>query len=343
MKRLYKILLGLLMLGLVQLACGPSKGAAPTPTAPKATQPVAEATATPEEEVLSLEKITTGLEALQSYRIVWTMKFEGKDSEGNPVSWSIKWQQEAVKEPPAHSISLEGSGKDVEELSGIRFVQVGDKQYVLIPGQGCVTTTPEEPSKPVKVFSPDDFGGISGAKLVGTETVNGIKAKHYTFNEKALGPLFQAARAKGDIWVAVEGNYIVKYVLEAEGGESLFGKGEQGKLTWEYQVTDINQPITIEPPEECLQALPEDIPILPDAAGMSTFAGFITYTTSKSFEEALNFYKAEMKAKGWTPTGEPMVMGNTAMLTYTKDGRTAQVMLSEEEGKVTVSITIQGE
>ncbi|RLC79492.1 MAG: hypothetical protein DRI61_07790, partial [Chloroflexi bacterium] len=297
-------------------------------------------TPTPEEEVPELESITSGLDKLDSYRINWNMSFEGKDEEGNPVQWTLQWQEEYTKEPPARRITMQGSGLGMEETGSIQLIQIEDKTYMIIPGQGCLTTEAAEEDVFKELITPDEFGGISGGQFVGVETINGVKAKHYSFDEKALGMGLEFVRAKGDIWVAPEG-YVIKYVLEAEGKEEVFGKGAEGKLRWDYEVVDINEPFTIEVPEECAQLVPEDIPILPDAAELSSFMGMTSYSTEKPFVEVVKFYKDEMAAKGWKQAEGSMETENMAMFNYTKDNRSVTIMISPQEGKVQVTIQVQ--
>ena len=103
---------------------------------------------------------------------------------------------------------------------------------------------------------------------------------------------------------------------------------------------DVNQPITIEPPPGC-EAAKSEFPMLPDATGVTTMGGMVMYESASSFDDVLAFYQEQMPADGWSDTGDSFISEGTAMLSYTKDGRTATVTLTEGDG--TVSVMIMGE
>ena len=57
---------------------------------------------------------------------------------------------------------------------------------------------------------------IDNPVFVAAETVNGIPANHFTFKVSGLGATSGAVvnLNQGDYWLAVDGNYIVKYTLD---------------------------------------------------------------------------------------------------------------------------------
>lgn len=354
-----------LVLALALVAC---TGGGAGPTAPPATapsQPQTQATAagapameatqpplsevgpTPTEDTFQAEKVTEGLATLKSYRATFTMAFEGSE-EGKPVQWTFEMKMEATKDPAASRLSYLGSGtEDASKLSGFEIVQVGDMQYMKF-GEGagnCIaSSTGEQPSEVGELFKPDDIlGGLSNARRTGPDqTINGVRARHYTFDEKALLGLSGLTRAQGEAWVAVDGNYVVKYTLTAEGKDVLFGKpNTEGKLTWTYEVTDINQAIEIEPPADC-QGPAEDIPLMADATDKSTFGSMIMYKTASAFKDVVDFYQAEMPKNGWQASSEePLIMEQMAMLTYEKEDRKAQITITVEGNQVSVMISVE--
>ena len=97
-----------------------------------------------------------------------------------------------------------------------------------------------------------------------------------------------------------------------------------------YEVKHVNQPIDIQAPEDCGGAA-EDIPMMADAADQSSFGGMSTYTTPSKFEDVVTFYEKEMKAKGWQAKEDGgMSAEGVSMKSYTKDGRTVQVMITAD-------------
>lgn len=113
-----------------------------------------------------------------------------------------------------------------------------------------------------------------------------------------------------------------------------------------YTMSDVNEPFTIEVPEEALKGsqLPEDIPTPADAEGVSQVFGMITFTSATPPGELSDFYKTEMPKNGWTLSNEGS-FGGVFSLEFTKGGRTASLMISADAapGKTSVLITVQGE
>jgi hypothetical protein len=290
------------------------------------------------EESISLSSVTGGLQNLDSYRSFLTMSFDGT-TEGSADQWTIEMEIEHVRDPFAQRFVMRGGAMSGTTLGeGLESVQIGDQQYVVFGEGQCLSSSAAEGDvMDTEIFKPDDMlGGLSNARRVRPdERINGILCRHYTFDEKSL-LLGDISRAEGEMWVAVDGDYVVKYVLEAEGKDPT--SGDEGRIEWVYELRDVNAPITIEPPAGC-QAAGSEFPIMADAADVTTMSGMVTYKSSSSFNDVLAFYQAEMKAAGWAESGDSFTSEDMAMLTYTKDGRTASVMLTSEEGKVSVFIT----
>lgn len=92
---------------------------------------------------------------------------------------------------------------------------------------------------------------------------------------------------------------------------------------------------------------PQDIPLV--SGDRENFLGtnfMVTYMTTMSFQEVLDFYKSEMPAKGWTKVTQGTVeTQDTAALNYEKDNRKAAVTLNVNplDKKTIVLIVITGE
>jgi hypothetical protein len=275
------------------------------------------------------------------------MKFEGTE-DGNPTEWSLEMLIESSKDPAASRIVYAGQGTaDLESMAGFEIVQIGDQQYMKFgEGEGsCMASSGGEGLEGFgELFKPEDLvGGLSDARRAGPdETVNGVRARHYTFDEKGLVGLTGLTRASGEAWVAVDGNYVVKYTLTAEGKDTLFGKANsEGKLTWTYEVTDVNRTVEIKPPAGC-EGPAEDIPIMPDATDKSVFGTLISYKSPSAFREVLDFYQDEMPNNGWEASAdEPLITDDFASLTYEKDGRKASITLTVDNDQVSVLISIE--
>jgi hypothetical protein len=94
---------------------------------------------------------------------------------------------------------------------------------------------------------------IDNPTFVGEEMVNGIPSNHFTFKAPGLGVTSGANVAinQGDYWLAVDGRYIVKYVLIIEENTD-----PQTMIHTEISIdlTQINQPVSIAFPQGCLDA-----------------------------------------------------------------------------------------
>ena len=350
MKRFGLYLLLILLLSLT-LGCGLSgiggktqpegevpsgeEAAAPTSEAPGGEVEVEEEEEDEEdvEEDVRLSSLTGGLQDLDSYRSHFSMAFEGT-TDGETQNWVYEMDVETVRDPFAQRIRIHGEAVG----EGLESVQVGDRRYVVLGDGQCISSSAEEGDAPdMEVFEPDDvIGGLEKARRVRPdEQVNGVLCQHYVFDETnvAWGAF---TRAEGEMWVAVEGGYVAKYTLEADGKDPLTG-GDEGHLEWVYEVRDVNQSFTIETPAGC-DVEQSDLPTMPDAAELTTMGGMVMYTSASSFDDVVAFYQEQMPAGGWSDTGDSFVSSNTAMLGYTKEGRTVNITLTAEDGDVSVLI-----
>jgi hypothetical protein len=292
---------------------------------------------TEEEEDISLSSVTSGLQNLDSYRGHFEMTFErsGGEEEGE---WVMEMDIEQVREPFAQRITIMGGEVGLGE--GFESVQIGDQQYIVFGEGQCISTSAsEEDPIDMEMFQIDDaIGGLeSASRVLPDEMVNDILCRHYVFDETSLG-WGTFSSAEGEVWVAVDGGYVVKYTLQAEGQNPV--TNEEGTLEWSYDISDVNQSILIEPPAGC-EATESEFPIMPDATNQSSMGGLITYESASSFDDVLSFYQEQMPANGWSDSGDSFVSSGSAMLSYTKDGRTATVALTDSEG--TISVVIMSE
>ena len=374
MKKLTPIIIVVMTAALVLSACGggaapaPSGGAKPAPTeAPKqpatsatekpaAAKPTPPPTDTPASgtgntpDAINLSDVTSGLEALNSYETQFTMTFEGKDDAGQPKSSTMSFTEEYVKNPPAKRTTINGfgamlggtasvTGTTGSDANVMQTIEVGGKEYLQM-GTMCTQSTSKEGPKANAQFNPSDMmGGLHGAQLIGTETVNGVPTSHYKSDVKGMDALGYL-NAQGEFWIAQPGDFVVKYLFEATGKDQFLGNATtEGTVKWVYEVTNVNQPIDIQPPKDCSGAA-EDIPLMADAADQSALGGTTMYTSPSTFKDVVAFYEKEMLAKGWQAKEDGgMSAEGLSMKSYTKDARTVQVMITADTGKTSVMIT----
>jgi hypothetical protein len=348
---------------LVLVACGagqqnstPAATAEPKPTAgnvaPAATaapSPTPESAATAAAEGdLSLDSVTEGLALLSSYKSNYTIRFVGKDAQGQAIDNSIGVAEEFILEPRAQRI-VSTSSKSVQgqviESTRMEMVTIGQTFYISSQAAdgktSCTSLSSSDNTPPEQSLSPDTWGSVSDAKYVNTETVNGIRAKHYAWKEGSLVG-FGWLSGKGETWVAVDGGYVVKQAIEGTGkGWLAADQTQEGTTTIVYEVTDANRSFEILPPEGC-EGPATDIPIMPDALETMQSGEFLGYRSPTALADVVRFYKTEMPAKGWKVSGEPGETEGYSQLTYTKDTRQAVVVLTWESSaqQTTVFVTI---
>jgi len=349
MKRTKKILLPLAMVVLVTLACSvPGIEVPDVPDIPDIPGDDDDAaTATPVdddngdegggEDVPSDDEeidIDT-LEGLDSYRARMEMYFY-PEGDGEPEGMTI--EQAQTRDPDASSMKMES------EEGGVEYVRIGNQAWSCFDDMCTQTEMSEEEAEAQfgeeMIWEPDDFSP-DDLELTGSENVNGVNAKRYELDVDALelGLLSQGqiADAYGQIWIADEADlpaFLVRYEMtwtETRGETA-------GSVEWLYEVFDVNEPFTIEPPENAAE-VPEDIPLYPDAAEMTLMDTFIMFSAADDVETVAEFYRSELPGMGWENESDDMMSG-TSMQSWAKEGRTIQVMIAPIEGEDGCEVTI---
>ena len=287
------------------------------------------------EQDISISSVVGGLQELDSYRSHMRMVFEGSEGDEDE-QWGLEMDMEYVREPFAQRIVIQGGNVGIVEGGSMESVQIGDQQYAVF-GDQCITSSNDDGgAMDAELFELDDMmGGLDNAsRVMPDETVNGILCRHYEFDETAIAWTV-LTEASGEVWIAVDGDYVVKYTMVAEGQDP--ASQQQGHVEWEYEVSDVNVPISIEPPAGCADAGSE-FPIMPDATSMNTFGGMVSYQSASTFDDVVAFYQDQMAAEGWTNTGDGLISAGTAMLNFTRDGDSAAVTITGADGTVSVII-----
>jgi hypothetical protein len=299
------------------------------------------------QESLDLNMSQAALEGFNSYRTETTVRWEGTDN-GEPASGALTIKYASVREPPA--MQMEMSGNDFgaghgDEMSNVSFIQVGDTAWFYESESDSWMQVPSGDFgfEEGFFFTPEDFLSEfepnSGKRSPFPQDVNGVSCYKYSFDEKDFAEMDpsegEVTYAKGEAFVAVDGGYVVKLTMEMEmqSADDQAEVFDNGTMWLDYNLTDVNQPITIEPPAEAMDQTQgrEDIPQLPDAQQISAMDNFIMYSTDRSVSEAAEFYEREMPASGWQSEGDSMVMEDAAFLNFTKDGATASIIISFDE------------
>ncbi len=295
---------------------------------------------------LSLQDRQAGLDKLKSYRMKWQAQWSSTEvTKTESLGWD--WQEEYSSDPQAvhwiwHIVSQDNSqGVDWEAWQVANTTYWQTKQA---DGKSqCISFSSDDKNNQLSkgLFNPSMLGSVKDAKYVGTETVNGIKAKHYKYDEKSAA-LFGAAKVSGEIWTAVDGGYVVKETVAWSGGAGLFGSqpNTKGDGKWNWELSDVNQAVTIQAPEGCGGAA-TDLPVMSDATDKATFGDTLTYKTPSKLGDVVAFYQEQMPAAGWNLEGEPQISDEFATMEFTKESQKATVVLSVDQDTTQVMITVE--
>jgi len=250
---------------------------------------------------LRLVDPTAGLGDLASYKATLTISFDGtRDKQTS--QWSHTYVMLANQENAAHQITTEAVGGTP---APIFMLEMNGVSYEVDAEKNCSASTTEADRSLAAEWEPAGFlSGLIGAEAAGSETINGVGTDHYTFDESALGQT-GFSKSTGQVWVATDGGMVVKYLLTTTAGEDYFGKGIEGAQTWEYNLTDINQPVLIELPAGCPAGLVE-APLMPAAQDIRQLPGVTIYTIAGSLQDVFTFYQEQLPALGWVAMSEPV-------------------------------------
>jgi hypothetical protein len=184
---------------------------------------------------------------------------------------------------------------------------------------------------------------VAAARSAGTETVEGIAARHYTFDRLSLD-LPEDVQADGQVWIAVDGGYVVKYSLRIAAGDSFFGEGKQGIQQVEYRVSEVGAHPQVVYPEGCLPVL-TDVPAMDDATEVLRLPGLLSYTSSSGPEAIAAFYAEFLGSRGWEPAGDYQLEDLGAVSIYARGGEAAVALVRvSQDGEVRrVTVSVIGE
>jgi hypothetical protein len=307
---------------------------------------------TPDQEESDSGNLSGSLDNVDSYRAQILVSVEGTDPNGTAIQEITRMTQEVIKSQQAYHLDMttEFTGGDPKQTEIFSFP---DAYYFLDPngsgGQPCIAMTGSEGMgmdlDDFNAMTPAAmFGTLEGAELVERDVnINNVITDHYKLANKSISGTNQVVD-QADFWVAQDGGYIVRYIGEGQGEtySSSSGSNVNGKMHWEYDLMDVNRVTEIVIPDECVEAAEQganQYPIPGNAENVSGFDKLLTFTSPDAPSVLAEYYRAEMPKAGYTET-EFSDWNPVFMITYTKDGKTTTVMISEgENGGSTALVT----
>lgn len=317
-------------------------------SAPKPTTAGATAQAVPT-GAPQLDSVQAGLDKLDSYRMNYSMTVTGKDAKGLDAKQELKLLQETIKSKESLRTSWSGSGWSADKnASSFDIFQIGKTSYMLTPAQGatkaaCISFSSDKPTfDQNQLLTPEELmAGLESDALVARgEMVNGVKTDHYKLRKASLG--FGVATSQtGEIWVAQDGGFLVKFLGQAVGDFSLSLDKLKGTVVWEYNLTEVNKLKEIVLPVECTSTTDavKDLPIPANAVDKSFIGELITFTSPDAPKAVADYYRKELAAKGWKITSDSD-LGMLVMMSIQKDTRKFSIMITPGNNDKGTSVVI---
>lgn len=315
-------------------------------------------------------------EDLGSYVFTEQISWEGTAPDGGEASLQTSTLIEYIREPAALHLSLTSNEPEMTmalEIMGaegdtIDLYVIEGSMYMPLLGAWMQFSL----DAPVSLMDLGDlpfdledipFGDaytitqwLETADHEGRETYHGLEAERYSFDQTAfnldlLPAGMEVEQASGNLYVTVEDGYLVHLDMALSGtGLGLSADMEEptlteGTLEYTADLSSINESITVELPEDAVQAtqLPEDIPLPDDASqwmamDMMDVRAFVLASDSPPAAVA-DFYRTQMPENGWTESSTAEDAGSYTF-EYTQDERSVELEIGTdtELGKTLIFI-----
>ncbi len=186
---------------------------------------------------------------------------------------------------------------------------------------------------------------VMQADRLGRETVNEINCTHYQFTEDDLNGVENGTLVAGDVWIANQGGYVVKYSLVVTPPANSDADDLSVTQTWSYDLSIPETSSAIVLPPNC-QEVPLDLPLPTDAQDIRRTGGHVSFDTGSTARQVVDYYAAALPDVGWVapdtlPDGEIEL---PYMASFTQAEQTLDLVLDEAESngiRVDIFIRIQ--
>lgn len=238
-----------------------------------ATQPTAESAGEEDAEGPAFTFEGLNQEQFDSFVSDITLAFDGVDENGEPVNMNITGTMHVQRDPLLMAFEYEtaefggaavgGLPLDLEAGGQLNFYVTADRAYTNIGGM-CIAFPIDESEMDFDesfgdiMIDPEDLtrpgSELPEMQFVGSETLDGQQVDHYRAENATLENMEQATI---DVWVATGANYVARMEVSGVTTDSDETYGE-GTLNMTYEVTSVNEPLEVAPPENCQEfTIPE--------------------------------------------------------------------------------------
>lgn len=201
-----------------------------------------------------------GLGSLDSYK--FNIHILSSDSTGSMTGLD-EFMESSVIDENNHSImtSTSRSPEDSEEsVSTSETYNLGTVTCTFSDDEWSYEKKSLQDKEMSDIFSQmiDFVPVIKNPEFVSEEDINGVKTNHFTFKISGIGEKSGAVATvnEGNYWLAIDGQYIVRYTLNLQVQSAPEGTIEAKTSTIEvsYELFDVNVPILLTQPVECVES-----------------------------------------------------------------------------------------
>jgi hypothetical protein len=195
--------------------------------------------------------IQEGLGSLDSYRMHITVG--SSDSAGKTSNFE-EFLERSVKDEntytrtvsttfdPANDSEASTSTQEIYNIGLVTCTSNGDDEWTY-----GVTTDQSKELLDIFKGMADIVPVIDNPQFVGAETINGTPSNHFTFQVEGIGTKSGAVATEntGEYWLALDGQYIIKYLLtlEVHSAAADTGADTWNRLEATMDLTDVNSNI----------------------------------------------------------------------------------------------------
>jgi hypothetical protein len=237
---------------------------------------------------ITIKPMTDTLGEVNVLKTTMMMKLDGRNAQKAKVKGDMQIvfayntpQAMAMMEMKGPLVTLlVGKDAPAEQLTGIGIYDMGSDVFMLLDAKKDVCMTMPEGSagdllgdNPMESMGLNEItgsfeklsaDGFLTGRPVGTEKVNGIASTHYALDAAALKSFVKQIETsssnasktqfkKADVWVANDGEYLMKFVVQGVGEMETL-EGFKGNVGITYVVSDINnEAFEVSPPAVCTE------------------------------------------------------------------------------------------
>ena len=268
-----------------------------------------------------------GVDTLDAYRATLKTSFTGIVS-GSESSWSMIYTLSVSNARQARILSISDNDPSSDtSLNGLTTGQMDGLIYTrLEAADPCSAEFLTTDNTPEVIELAQMLPTVSGAEVVSAhETLADMAVTHYRFDERAVD-MAGLGTAQGEMWVANEGGFVVKYSLQIQSDQGIYDSDQTGTMTWDYELDGLEQSFDIPLPQDCPAGM-SDLPLPDEASDGKKVPGYLSYTTDRSVAESADYYQENLPAAGFQPEGTPLINDNETYLEYVNGDRNLTILI----------------